>query len=97
MLTLLPISSRLGLPIQQPEPVDADPAAVEAVLAVNASAVLISWERQHIPPIAALAGHLGVTNAEAVPTAWPADRFDLIWRFQLSADQTWIFIERFSS
>jgi hypothetical protein len=93
MLTLLPLSNRLAIPIQQPEPVDADPATiVGAVLALNAEAVVISWEHLHIPPLAsAFAGHLAVTNANAIPASWPDDRFDLIWRFQQSADQSWTF------
>lgn len=41
--------------------------------------VLICWQREYIPEIAAYI--LG--NQKAAPQAWPEDRFDLVWVFDL--------------
>ncbi len=40
--------------------------------------VLICWEHQHIP---ALAQAIAVLDATTIPSAWPGDRFDVIWTF----------------
>ena len=41
--------------------------------------VLIAWEHEFIPSIA----NLIVGNTTAVPQAWPAARFDVVWTFDL--------------
>ena len=43
-----------------------------SLLAVQAEVVLMCWEHDHL-----------VNVAGAVPAAWPGDRFDVIWRFDL--------------
>jgi hypothetical protein len=46
--------------------------------------VLICWQREYIPQIAALI--LG--QLDAAPETWPEDRFDLIWVFDLNRSAT---------
>jgi hypothetical protein len=45
----------------------------------TARVVLICWEHKRIPAIAA--GVSAVSNPQDIPTEWPPERFDLIWRF----------------
>jgi hypothetical protein len=37
----------------------------------GAEVVLICWEHQHVP----------VLDATTIPSAWPSERFDVIWTF----------------
>ena len=46
--------------------------------------VLICWQREYIPNIAALI--LG--NGETAPQDWPEDRFDIVWVFDLKRSST---------
>jgi hypothetical protein len=46
--------------------------------------VLICWQREYIPQIAALI--LG--QLDVAPETWPEDRFDLIWVFDLNRSAT---------
>lgn len=92
--TLLPLSQRLGLTIQSEYAVDADPAAIaRSLLAMDTEVVLVCWEHQHLLNIAAaVAAAAPMTNQDDVPTSWPDDRFDVIWRFDLNAQsREWTF------
>ncbi|HEY3622435.1 MAG TPA: histidine phosphatase family protein [Roseiarcus sp.] len=51
--------------------------------------VLISWQHEAIPEIAALIRG----GADGVPSYWPADRFDLVWVFDLQASGAWSFTQ----
>jgi hypothetical protein len=84
-LTLLPLSRRLGLAILSEHPVDCRPAKiVRSLLAIEAGVVLLCWEHDHLVGIAdAVAAAVPVANPGDVPTSWPGDRFDVIWRFDL--------------
>jgi hypothetical protein len=84
-LTLLPLSQRLGLAIASEHPVDGRPAKiVKSLLAIEAAVVLMCWEHDHLVNIAdAVAAAVPVANPGDVPAAWPGDRFDVIWRFDL--------------
>jgi hypothetical protein len=84
-LTLLPLSQRLDLAIRSEHPADGRPAKiVKSLLAIEAEIVLMCWEREHLVNIAdAVAGAVPVANPADVPTSWPDDRFDVIWRFDL--------------
>lgn len=93
-LTLLPLSQRLGKTILSEYAVDADPTMiVRSLLAMENEVVLVCWEHNHLVNIAGAMGSTGlVTNQGDIPTSWPDDRFDVIWRFDLN-EQTgmWTF------
>ncbi len=82
-LTLLPLSQRLGLTIRSEYAVGADPTKiVNYLLAMETVVVLVCWEHEHLVNIVdAVAGTVPVANPGDVPTSWPDDRFDVIWRF----------------
>ncbi len=70
------------MPINSPFAEGQEPALANAVVAGYAGVVLICWEHQHIPAIAAA---LPTVSGMQIPAAWPGDRFDLIWSFSLEA------------
>jgi hypothetical protein len=78
--TIQALSERLDVCIQSPVPEGQEPALAAAVLASGGDVVLICWEHQHIP---ALAQAIPALDATTIPSAWPGDRFDVIWTFTL--------------
>jgi hypothetical protein len=78
--TIQGLAGRLGVPIQSPVPEGQESALVEAVSASGGEVVLICWEHDHLP---ALAQAIPTLEANTIPTAWPGDRFDVIWTFTL--------------
>jgi hypothetical protein len=85
------LSGRLNVPINTPFPEGQEPALAAAVVADYTGVVLICWEHQHIPAIAAA---LPTVSGTQIPAAWPGDRFDLIWSFSLqpgAASSTYLF------
>jgi hypothetical protein len=64
---------------------------VELVAAVKKAEdpVLISWQHEAIPEIASLIRG----NPDGVPPKWPADRFDLVWVFDLQPSGAWSFAQ----
>ena len=85
-LTLLPLSQRLGVPIQSEHAVDAEPREiVSSLLAMETVAVIVCWEHAHLVKIVgAVASTVPVANRGEVPSSWPDNRFDVIWRFDLN-------------
>ena len=77
--TIQGLSERLGVPIQSPVPEGQEPALAAAALASGGAVVLICWEHQHIPAFAQAIPSPDTT----IPSAWPGDRFDVIWTFTL--------------
>jgi broad specificity phosphatase PhoE len=51
--------------------------------------VLISWQHEAIPGIAALIR----SSANGVPPKWPDHRFDLVWVFDLQPSGAWSFAQ----
>lgn len=93
-LTLLPLSQRLGVTILSEYAVDDDPTKiVSSLLALESAIVLVCWEHDHLVNIvAALGSIVPVANRGDVPTSWPDDRFDVIWRFDLDEQtEKWTF------
>ena len=43
--------------------------------------VLICWQREYIPQIASLI----LSNGRRVPAAWPQNRYDMVWGFDLDS------------
>ena len=78
--TIQGLSGRLNVPINTPFAEGQEPALATAVVADYTGVVLICWEHQHIPAIAAA---LPTVSGTQIPAAWPGDRFDLIWSFSL--------------
>ncbi len=85
-LTLVPLSQRLRKTIRSDYAVDADPTMiVSALLAMESEVVLVCWEHHHLVNIVAALASAGlVANPADVPTSWPDDRYDVIWRFDLN-------------
>jgi hypothetical protein len=76
VLTIKPLAAVLGLDINDAF-ADKQCVALAAALAVENFAgkvVLICWHHGEIPELA------GALNATEVPSKWPENRFDLIWR-----------------
>jgi broad specificity phosphatase PhoE len=85
--TIAPLATALNLPVrtflkgQEAQLVAAAKAAEEPVL--------ISWQHEAISEIAALIRG----SADGIPPRWPADRFDLVWVFDLQASGAWSFTQ----
>ncbi|MBL6616575.1 MAG: histidine phosphatase family protein, partial [Reyranella sp.] len=63
-------------------------AELVAEIATLAGTTLVCWQHEMIPTIAA--NIMG--NAVGLPTTWPGDRFDVVWRFtRASAGAPWSF------
>jgi hypothetical protein len=78
--TIQGLSGRLNVPINSPFAEGQESALASAVVADYSGVVLICWEHQHIPAIAAA---LPTVSGTQIPAAWPGDRFDVIWSFTL--------------
>lgn len=74
--TLQPVADVLQLPISLDFTLDDEPALARAAAALD-GCVLIAWQHERLPRLAAaLAG-----AADGLPAEWPTDRYDLIWAF----------------
>ncbi len=82
--TILPLSLRLGLTINNDYQEGQEAQLASAIIANDAGISLVAWEHDHIPEIAA---NIPVVSGFVVPTMWPGDRFDLIWCFTLAAGE----------
>jgi hypothetical protein len=80
MQTIKPLSDKLGLPIR-PGMKGREAELAEEAAALN-GVVLIAWQRERIPLIAArlLAGS---PDERQCPKFWPPDCFDMVWVFDL--------------
>jgi hypothetical protein len=78
--TIQGLSGRLSVPIDSPFAEGQEAALADAVVTDYSGVVLICWEHQHIPAIAAA---LPTVSGTQMPDAWPGNRFDLIWSFSL--------------
>jgi hypothetical protein len=83
--TILPLSLRLGLTINNDYQEGQEAQLASAIAANDAGISLVAWEHDHIPDIAA---NIPVVSGVVVPAPWPGDRFDLIWCFTLAAGNT---------
>lgn len=80
--TALPTANRLGLTIDARE-VPEDYAQLVQELHSSSEPTLIVWHHGTIPDFVR---SFPLTNADQVPSAWPEDRFDLIWILSPSDD-----------
>lgn len=84
--TVTPLAARRGLTLETTWKKD-DTAALADALRTATGHVLVSWEHELIPDIL---GHLGQIDP-APPTAWPSERFDLVWWLSPSGAGGWSF------
>jgi hypothetical protein len=77
--TIEGLGARLAVPIATPHAVDREAELTAAVLAEATETVLICWDHERIPTIAAA---LPMAVGTHIPD-WPGDRFDMIWSFTL--------------
>jgi hypothetical protein len=80
--TILGLSRRLGVPIQSPDLLGQEAAFADAVLSSGAEVVLVCYEHLRIP---ALVQGIPTVDGSAIPAAWPADRYDVIWTLTLDS------------
>lgn len=80
MQTITPLSEKLGIPIRPG--IRGDETLLVNEAAALHGVVLIAWQRERIPAIAArlLADS---PDARMPPKIWPPDCFDLVWVFDL--------------
>ena len=76
--TITPLAEKLGIKINAEFQRSQLVGMVEDAVS-RRGVVLICWQREYIPDIAALI--LGAKNV--APAEWPEDRFDMIWVFDL--------------
>ncbi|HEY2963697.1 MAG TPA: hypothetical protein VGJ37_14855 [Pyrinomonadaceae bacterium] len=81
--TITPLAEKLGLGIHSDFARSEFDQMVEEAFSCR-GIVLICWQREYIPQIAA---HI-VGQDHIVPTTWPEDRFDMIWLFDLDRSAT---------
>ena len=86
--TLIPLAQRAGLVICSDWTKGQEAELCREVLTQNGT-VLISWQHERIPAIAAAipGGNIPATQS------WADERFDLVWVFDLLADGTYRFQE----
>jgi broad specificity phosphatase PhoE len=76
--TIFPLAEKLALPVNlNYERSDVEAVADEAMS--RRGVVLMCWQREYIPEIAAYI----LEDDKRVPDTWPEDRFDMIWVFDL--------------
>ena len=83
--TLTPLSDLLAQAIDQRFAVG-DEVALSEALVIRSGLTLVAWKHKAIH----LIGNAIMGNTTSVPQDWPGDRFDLLWRFDLSG-RVWTF------
>jgi hypothetical protein len=78
--TIQGLSDRLGLQIISSFAEGQESQLAAGVVRDYPGVVLICWEHDHIP---ALAAALPAAPGAQIPQRWPGDRFDVIWTFTL--------------
>ncbi len=88
--TISGIAERLGIAIAADFPKGQEPELAAALAKSGPGAVLICWDHARIP---ALAAALPLVPGTVIPTAWPDDRFDVIWSFTLAGRKAYSFAQ----
>jgi len=84
--TVTPLAKKLGLDVQTGF-LKGDETQVAQAAMAQSGVVLICWQHKGIPLIAnAILG-----NQTTAPQAWPGDRYDVVWIFDLEAGGTYSF------
>lgn len=77
--TLIPLSAKIGVPIDSSIAAD-DAQAAAAAVTRTPGVTLMAWEHHAIPAIVGALGNVHPTP----PAKWPGTRFDVIWVFTRS-------------
>jgi hypothetical protein len=86
--TITPLSERLGLQIDLSF-AKGQEAEVAAAAVARGGVVLIAWQHEAVPAIAQ-----AIPGGDVPATkAWPDDRFDIVWGFDLAADGRYTFTQ----
>jgi hypothetical protein len=85
--TIGPLATALNLPVRTF--LKGQEAQLVAATKAAEDPVLISWQHEAIPEIAALIRG----SADGIPPRWPADHFDLVWVFDFQASGAWSFTQ----
>jgi len=90
--TITPLARKLALEVQSSHAKD-DLAGMLADAMSTAGVVLVSWEHKVLA--ASLASGLGpgISIDGSVPSAWPDDRFDVVWVFEDVAHDSYRFTQ----
>jgi hypothetical protein len=78
--TIQGLSDRLGVPITADFAQGQEQELADSLVSSGSGVVLICWEHDHIPVIAAA---LPVVDGTVIPRKWPGDRYDVLWTFTL--------------
>lgn len=85
--TVAPLARRLGLEPDLTYSKGQEQLAAAAIRRAP-SPVLVSWQHESIPGLAAAL----VGSTEIAPSTWPDDDFDAIWMLEASQDGVWSFL-----
>ena len=80
--TATPTAKRLALDLDDQYGHGHEATLAKDLIAFDGDALIV-WHHGNLPE---LLGHLPIANRDAVPKAWPEDRFDLIWVLTRSGD-----------
>ncbi|WP_206956553.1 hypothetical protein [Trinickia acidisoli] len=84
--TITPLSAKLGIEIDT-QYLKGDEAKLASAITEVGGVVLVAWEHQNIPAIAA-----AIFPGGPYPSSWPDPRFDLVWVFdRVSGSNAWAF------
>ena len=84
--TILPLAERLGIEIESPHKEGREAKLARRILAEDGGTSLVCWEHTLL---VAIASELPLADGSMpVPAAWPGDRFDLVWLFELVTAET---------
>jgi len=85
--TAAPTAARLGVDVEN-DFSHKDAADAAASILGDTRDALVVWHHGTMP---GLLSHFPIGNAKNVPTAWPEDRFDLVWILTLGDDGSYTF------
>jgi len=83
--TITPLSQLIGVTIDSAF-VKGRETQVAAAVVASGDVVLIAWQHEDIPAIAA-----AIPGASGFPSPWPGSRFDIVWVFDLRPDGAYLF------
>ena len=82
------VARQLGVEVEMPCAVGQEPE-LAATLRARGGPILVAWEHKHIADIAEQLGDV----APRVPSAWPEDRFDMVYVLQRSGPDSYAFTQ----